>query len=99
MMIGPAPMIRMLSRSSRRGIFLNCLRSMAIGFHGGREALKQRLQVVGPGARLGVALERESRPIGALDALQGAVEQRAVRGTHVLRQRVLLHGEAVILAR
>ena len=52
-----------------------------------------------PRARLGMPLERERRPIGALDPLQRAVEQRPMRRATIRRQRVFLHGETVVLAR
>jgi len=45
------------------------LGTVAIGFHRGREALEQRLQVMRPGARFGVTLERERRPVEPLEAL------------------------------
>src|SRR5688572_30366264 len=44
-------------------------------------------------------LERERRTVRAFEALQAAVEQRTVRRADVRRQRVLLDGEAVVLAR
>ena len=43
----------------------------------------ERAHVVRAGARLRMALEAEGRPVGARDALQRAVEQRAVRHPHV----------------
>ncbi len=57
-----------------------------------------RRRSCGSGARLGVTLEAEGRPIRARDALQGAVEQRAVRRTQRLRQRRLVDREAMVLA-
>jgi hypothetical protein len=53
--------------------------------------------VVRPRARLRVPLEAEGRPVAALDALQGAVEQGAVRDLHS-PAALLVHGEAVVLA-
>ena len=44
------------------------------------EAVEQAAHVVRPGARLRMALEAERRLVGARDALQRAVEQRAMRG-------------------
>src|SRR5690348_13997084 len=72
---------------------------LAVSFrHGPHEALEQGLHVVRSGARLGVPLETEGLAVGALHALQRAVEQRAVRGTQVLGEARLVHGEAVVLA-
>ena len=62
------------------------------------EAVEQRLQVVRAGARFGMALEAERRLVLEREALQRAVEQRAMRGAHVRRQRRLIHREAVVLA-
>jgi hypothetical protein len=46
-----------------------------------------------------MALKAESRPILYGDSLQGAVKQRTVRCFDVVGQAVLIHGEAVVLAR
>src|SRR5579872_2683279 len=62
------------------------------------EALEQRLQVVRTGAGLRMTLEAESRPVLQRDSLQRAVEQRAMRGPDILRQRGLIDGEPVVLA-
>ena len=51
-----------------------------------------------PGAGFRVALEAEGRPVGTRQALQGAVEQRHMRGPQVGRQRRFVHREAVVLA-
>src|SRR5687768_16563926 len=72
---------------------------MPISFHRGSESLEQRLQVGGTRARLGMPLKGERRAIGPFEALEGAVKQRAVRGANIPGQRVLLDGEAVVLAR
>src|SRR6185437_7549853 len=62
------------------------------------EALEERLQIVRARARLRMALETERRPILEGETLERAVEERAVRGPHVGRQRRLVDREAVILA-
>ena len=70
MMIGPAPMIRMLFRSCRFGISLL--------LHQSGEAVEQVADVVRPGRGLRVTLEAERGLVGAGQALQRAVEQRDV---------------------
>ena len=50
------------------------------------------------GTGLGMTLEAEGRPVGARDALQRAVEQRAMGGPQVGRQRGLVDREAMVLA-
>src|SRR3569832_978078 len=62
------------------------------------EVIEQSRRVVWPGARLGMALKTEHRLVVVVQALQTAVEQRAVRGAHVGRQRALVDREAVVLA-
>ena len=58
-----------------------------------------RAHLVRPGARFGVSLEAERRVVGARDALQRAVEQRAVRGACTFAgKRRLVDREAVVLA-
>ena len=52
-----------------------------------------------PGAGFRVPLETECRPVGERDALQGPIEQRAVRGLDVVGQSRLIDRETVILAR
>src|SRR5580704_15780833 len=111
MMIGPAPMIRMLWMSVRLGTALRAADHLAaqvvlgepqLGLQAAQhqvvEALEQRLQIVRPRARLGMALEAERRPILEGDALERAVEQRAVRRLDPRRQSRLIDREAVILA-
>ncbi len=49
------------------------------------------------GARLGVTLKTEGRHIGTRHALQAAIEQRHVRGTHIRWQRRRIHREAMVL--
>src|SRR5271154_3980622 len=112
MMIGPAPMMRMLSRSVRfptasaafRGFLLLHRRASArirldALDHQVHEMLEQQPQIVRPRARLRMTLKAEGRPVGAGYALEGAVEERAVCGTQILRERALVHREAVVLAR
>src|SRR5512138_1116743 len=84
----------MKNKLSSRG-----LRLIATRFHLGREAPEKRPQVVRTGTRLGMPLERERRPVGALEALQRAVEEGAVGRADVRRQTLLLDLEAVVLAR
>src|SRR6185312_10260031 len=62
------------------------------------EALEQRLQVVRAGTGFRVALEAECRLVFESEPLQGAVEQRAMRGSHAARQGRLINREAMILA-
>src|SRR6185437_3271519 len=132
MMIGPAPMIRMLwmsvllgiaqtegkqarSNGAVSGAFISCAR--AVSATGARrvrfgqpqlrlqasqhqmiEALEQRFQVVWPRTGFRVSLEAEHRLVLERESLQRAVEQRAVRRSHISRQGRLVHGEAMILA-
>src|SRR5690348_7994696 len=96
MMIGPAPMIRMLSRSVRFGM---SPRSVLLPFHRVDEAIEQVADVVRTGARLRMALEAERGTVLQRDALQAAVEQRLMRDAHVRGQRLLVDREAVVLAR
>src|SRR5258705_3197720 len=90
MTMGPAPMIRMLLRSVRLGIF--------VFLHQRREAVKQVGDIVRAGRSLGVALEAERRLVLVLKALQRAVEQADVRGAQRVGQRLHLHGKTVVLA-
>ena len=53
--------------------------------HGFDEAVEQWRHIVRPWASLGVPLEAEGVLVGALDALQGAIEQRLVDRTQVAR--------------
>ena len=46
-----------------------------------------------------VPLEPKGRYVGQFNTLQAAIKKRAVRGAHMARQAVLVHGKAVILAR
>src|SRR5688500_8555675 len=110
MTMGPAPMIRMLSRSVRRGMSgLCCLTLRLLNLHGTRELLQtlhhevqelleQRPQVVRTGTRLRVALEAERRPVGARNTLERAVEQRAEGGPQHRRQARFVDRETVVLA-
>src|SRR5258706_12092500 len=116
MMMGPAPMMRMLWMSVRFGMragrgpsALGHLaadgqaRGAQLGLepsqHRLREGLEQRAHVVWPGAGLRVALEAEGHPIGARDALQAPVKERAVRRDQILRQARFVDRESVVLAR
>src|SRR5262245_4225879 len=95
MTIGPAPMMRMLSRSVRLGIeALSFCRRAAVVFlrrglavdavvDHGNEAGEQRTHFVRPRTCFGVTLKTKGRPVGQLDALQRAVEQRLVSRAHV----------------
>src|SRR5260370_36696759 len=51
------------------------------------------------GTRFGMALKTERRPVGARNALQRTVEQGAMRGPQVVRQRGLVHRKGVVLTR
>src|SRR6188474_2207716 len=90
MTIGPAPMMRIDLMSVRLGTLL---------LHRAHELVEEVRHLARSGARFRVALEAERGLVGVLDALQRAVEERAVRGAHVGRQRLLVHREAVVLAR
>src|SRR5260370_16919923 len=90
MTIGPAPMISTLLRAVRLG-------TVAL-VHKLCEAVEEIPDVVRPGARFGMPRETDRRPVGAREALQAAVEQRHVRRLQILRKRVRIDGEAVVLA-
>src|SRR5579862_3078203 len=98
MMMGPAPMMRTLSRSVRFPTASAAFRSFLLLHrraaarirldaldHQIHEVLEQEAQIVRPRARLGVPLKPEGRPIGAGQPLERAVEERAVRGAQRLR--------------
>src|ERR1700737_2816566 len=68
MMIGPAPMIRMLSISVRLGIFA----------HQSDKALEQVMAVLRAGARLGVVLDGKYRLSEHPQPFVGLVEEREV---------------------
>src|SRR4051812_40670014 len=89
MTMGPAPMMRMDLMSER-------LASAAA--HHLHELVEEVRHLARAGACLGVALEAVRGLVGELDALQRPVEERAVRGSHIRRQRLLVHGEAMVLA-
>jgi len=63
------------------------------------EALEQWQQVMRTRTGLGMSLEAENGTVFKLYSLQGAIEQRAMRRLHVLRQAVFIDREAMILAR
>src|SRR6266545_4538960 len=90
MTMGPAPMMSTLLMSLRLGT-----RPL---LHQLCEAIEKIPDVVRPGARFGMSLEAERRPIGVCEALQAAVEERNVGGLEVRRERVRVDCEAVVLA-
>src|ERR1700704_6800491 len=90
MTIGPAPMMSTLLMSVRLG-------TLALVHHL-CEAIEEISDVVRPGARFGMPLETERRPVGAREPLQAAVEQRYVRRFQIRGERVLVDREAVVLA-
>src|SRR5438445_819107 len=90
MTVAPAPMISTLSTSLRLGT-----RSL---LHQLCEAIEEVPDVVRPGARFGMPLKAERRPIGACEALQAAVEERNMGGLEVRRERVRVDREPVVLA-
>src|SRR5690349_8754737 len=94
MMIGPAPMMRMLLRSVRLGILL----SLFVSLHECREAIEEVADVVRAGRSLRMALEAERGLVDAGEALERVVEQAYVRGTQVGRQALLVDRESVVLA-
>src|SRR5882757_10415483 len=49
------------------------------------------------GTGLGMSLKTERRPVGARDALERTVKQRAMRGPQVVRQCGLVHRETMVL--
>src|SRR3990167_5515848 len=89
MMIGPAPMIRMLLMSVRLG--------MLFGLHQFDEAVKEVGNIVWPWRRFWVTLETERGLVGAGQTLQGAIKQADVGGTQVGRQSLLVDGKAMVL--
>src|SRR6267378_5992589 len=62
------------------------------------EAIEQVADIVRPGARLGVPLKAERRPVGARETLKTAVEERNVSGSQIFRKRAGVDREAVVLA-
>src|SRR6185436_4670045 len=96
MTMGPAPMISTLWMSVRLGMaFLTMRALLPDHLH---EAVEQVVHIMRTGARLRMALEAESRLVGAFEPLQAAVEQRNVRDPDVCWQRVCVHREAMVLA-
>src|ERR1700752_2475143 len=89
MMIGPAPMMRMLSMSVRLGI---------VRLHQRHEAVEEVSDVMWSRRRFRVPLKAERRFVDTREALQRAVETTLVRGAQVGGQRLLVHREAVVLA-
>src|SRR5579862_2953953 len=84
-------MMRIDLMSVRLGIRLLLL-------HHRYEAVEEIRHLARAGARLGMALEAVGRLVGELDALERSIEERSVRGAHVRGQRLLVDGEAVVLA-
>src|ERR1700692_518596 len=110
MMMGPAPMMRMLWRSLLLGMELPSSRFLFDGIavagvrldaldHQVHEMLEQQLQVMRAGTRFGMSLKTERRSVRARDALQRTVEQRAMGGPQVGGQCGLVHRETMILTR
>src|SRR5260370_20306732 len=113
MMIGPAPMMRMLLMSVRFGITAlnDCvavfcalrlcvyLSRYFLRFHQRDKAIEQVGNIVRSRRRFGVPLEAERGFVGAREALQRAVEQRRVRDLCVSGLRGGIDGETVILRR
>src|SRR6266446_2222595 len=87
MMIGPAPMIRMLSISVRLGIFA----------HQSDKALEQVMAVLGAGARLRVVLDRKYRLSEDPQPFVGLVEEREVGRLDEPRQAFGVDDEAMVL--
>src|SRR2546426_6387197 len=90
MTMGPAPMMSTLLMSVRLG-------TLAL-LHQLCEAIEEVPDVVRPGARFGMPLKAERRPIGACEALQAAVEERNMGRSEVRRERVRVDREPVVLA-
>src|SRR5688572_27942150 len=103
MTIGPAPMIRIDLMSVRLGMPSRlppfAFRLAGMLFHQPHELVEQIIHVVRTGACLGVTLETERGAVGALEALERAVEQRDVSDARRRRQGCRVHGEAMVLAR
>src|SRR5690606_6714928 len=97
MTIGPAPMMRMLSRSVRLGICASG--SLSAGaFHHRDEPVEQVTDVARPRTRFRMALATERRLVPAGKALDRAVEQGAVGDAQAGRQAGGGNGETVVLA-
>src|SRR4051812_37920316 len=98
-------MMRMLWRSVRLGIvFSSAVRrgtprrwELLGGVHQFHEVREQRRHIAGTGARLRMTLEAERRPVGAMNALQSAVEQRAMGRAQIGRQRGFIDRKTVVL--
>src|SRR3546814_8708030 len=94
MMMGPAPIMRMLFRAVRLGM----MRYLFLAGHQADEFVEQHDDVVRARAGFGMALEAEGGTVGELEALQRAVEQRYVRDPRIGRQRGRVDADAVVLA-
>src|SRR5438477_8207119 len=88
MTIGPAPMMRMLSRSVLFGTV----------FHHLGEAIEQISNVMRTRTRFGVTLKTKRWSVGAGKTLEGTVEERNVRRPQGRRNRGRVYGKTVILA-
>src|SRR5436853_5780862 len=90
MMMGPAPMIKMLSMSLRLGILLL--------HHQRYETVEQIRNVMRPRASLRVTLKTKRRAIGSRQALQRAVEQADMGSPQMGGQALFIDSEAMVLA-
>src|SRR5271165_5363908 len=88
MTMGPAPMIRMLSRSVRLGILV----------HQRDKPLKQIVTVLWTRARLGMVLHRKYRLTDDPQAFVAVVEQRNVGRLNPLRQTGRIDHKSMVLA-
>src|SRR5665213_1877806 len=62
------------------------------------EAIKEGAHIVRTGARLRMPLKTKCRMLFESKSLQRAVKERAMRSTHGIGQRRLIHRKTVILA-
>src|SRR4051812_27380495 len=86
--MGPAPMIKMLSRSLRLGILV----------YQRDEPFKQIMAVLRPRARFGVVLDRKHRLVDDPEALVRIVEQREMCRLDFGRQALRVDHKTVVLA-
>src|SRR3569833_819097 len=96
MMIGPAPMIRMLLISVRLGIFLLLHHRLA---HEPYEAIEQVGNIGRPRRRLQKALKTERRLIGARKTLQRTFKQRHKKNTTKSQQQLRIDRKTMVLRR
>src|SRR5438105_824831 len=100
--MGPAPMMRMERMSERFGMKSGArseVRGGLLFLHQFHKAVEEIRHLPRARARFRVALEAVGGLVGELDALQRAVEERAMGGAHVRGERLLVNREAVVLAR